>query len=220
MMTKSNQNHNIWRRLLTTSLWPDPCLCVSTLHSISLISVLTLLLQKSTSLQQYTTSACWHYERNNWNLIWKHADIIDNSSQKINTSLQWIYEKSHQPTLLSPSQLLPPNNLPPLISPPLDHSGVVRRVVIVVGNLVTIIIIGLRLLAKIEIPEEFSGALQFRGRLDFKESDKNKRSTWVGKSSLHPFLSRQNRQTWDFGCMSTWGVKLRRPILEGKFIFS
>ena len=44
------------------------------------------------------------------------------------------------------------------------------------GNLVTIIIIGLRLV-KIEILKEFSGALHFRGRLDFKESDKNKRST-------------------------------------------
>ena len=87
------------------------------------------------------------------------------------------------------------------------------------GNLVTVMIIGLKLV-KIEILEEFSGALQFRGRLEFKESDKNKRSTWVGKSSLHPFLSRQNRQTWDFGCMSTWEVKLWRPILEGKFIFS
>ena len=48
---------------------------------------------------------------------------------------------------------------------------------IVIGDLVTIIIIGLRLLVKIEIPEEFIGILQFRGRLEFKESDKNKRST-------------------------------------------
>ena len=47
---------------------------------------------------------------------------------------------------------------------------------IVKGNLVTIIIIVLHLV-KIEILKEFSGALQFRGRLDFKESDKNKRST-------------------------------------------
>ena len=44
------------------------------------------------------------------------------------------------------------------------------------GNLVTVMIIGLKLV-KIEILEEFSGALQFRGRLEFKESDKNKRST-------------------------------------------
>ena len=87
-----------------------------------------------------------------------------------------MYDKSHQPMLLSPSQLLPTNYLPPLFSAPLDHSGVVRRVVIVVGNLVTIIIIGLHLV-NIEIREEFSMALQFRGRLEFKESDKNNRST-------------------------------------------
>ena len=102
-----------------------------------------IITAKNSSLQ-CTTSACWHYERNNWNLIWKHADIIDNSSQKINTSLQckmWIYDKSHQPTLLSPSQLLSTNNLPPLLSAPFDHSGVVRRVVIVVGDLVTTILI-------------------------------------------------------------------------------
>ena len=86
------------------------------------------------------------------------------------------------------------------------------------GTLVTIIIIGSRLV-KIEILKEFSGALQFRGRLDFKESDKNKRSTWVGKSSLQPFLSRQNRQTWDFGCMSTWEVKRWRPVLEENLFF-
>ena len=142
MMTKSNQNHNIWRRLLTTSLWPDPCLCVSTLHSISLISVLTLLLQKTvhySALHQRADIMSAIFENPFESMLTLSAIHC-----KKNTSLQcemWMYDKSHQPMLLSPSQLLPTNYLPPLFSAPLDHSGVVRRVVIVVGNLVTTMII-------------------------------------------------------------------------------
>ena len=55
------------------------------------------------------------------------------------------------------------------------------------GNLVTIIIIGLRLV-KIEILKEFSGALQFRGRLDFKESDKTREVPELENHRSSPFF--------------------------------